>query len=289
MPLIAAGIGAAGSIGSGLIGSKSSKNAANKQSQAAQAAMSGVLGATKDAQNYLGGAQGTLNNLWAGEQSNLTPYLTAGTQGVNSLASAFAPGGQLAQQFSAPTAAQAAATPGEQFMLEQGTQAVDRSAAAAGGLGSGGTLKALTQYGQGLASTAYQQAYNNALNTFQTNHNNTLGGLLALTGVGQNATGQYNQSSQNYGGNTLVDATQSGLFGIQGATTAGNYAVGAGNAQANAAYNSGTSWNNTLGGLVNTGKSVILGQNDLSQVNSNLGSALDKSGYFGRTSGMSLG
>ncbi len=251
MPLLAAGIGAAGSIGSGLIGSKSSKSAANKLSGAAQNAMSGVLGATKDAQSYVSGAQGKLNDLWAGEQSNLTPYLSAGTQGVNSLASAFAPGGTLTQQFAAPTAQQAAATPGEQFMLQQGTQAVDRSAAAHGGLNTGSMLQALTQYGQGLASTSYQQAYNNALNTFQTNHNNTLGGLLALTGVGQNATGQYNQASQNYGGNTLNAALDQGNFGVQGATTAGNYALTGAGAQAGGILGAGQAGINTLGALTN--------------------------------------
>lgn len=257
MPLIAsAAIGAAGSLGSGIIGSKSSKSAAKKQSQAAQAAMSGVLGATKDAQGYLQGSQGTLNDLWAGEQNNLTPYLSAGRQGVDSLASAVAPGGQLSQQFSAPTAAQAAATPGEQFMLQQGTQAVDRSAAAHGGLNTGATLQALTQYGQGLASTSYQQAYNNALNTFQTNHNNTLGGLLALTGVGQNATGQFQQASQNYGGNTEANATQQGLFGMNGALQAGNFAVGGGNAQAAGTLGAGQSWSNTLGSLTNIASGI---------------------------------
>jgi hypothetical protein len=252
MPLLAAGIGAAGSIGSGLLGSKSSKSAAKAQASADQAAANGVLGATKDAQTGLQGAQASLANGFSLQNANLSPYLTAGTQGVNSLAAALAPGGSLTTQFGAPTAAQAAATPGEQFMLQQGSQAIDRSAAARGGINTGATLQAQQAYGQGLASTAYQQAYNNALNTFQTNHNNTLGGLLALTGVGQNATGQFNQATQNFEGNNLTDTIQQGIFGLQGAQSAGNFIANSGNANANGIANAGNSWSGALNGVVNS-------------------------------------
>ncbi len=258
MPLIAAAaIGAAGSIGQGAIGSKSSKSAAKKQGEADLSAANLVQKSAYNAQQGLQSAQGTLNDLWAGEQNNLTPYMNAGTQGVSSLASALSPGGQLAQQFHAPTAAEAAATPGEQFMLQQGQRAIDRSAASKGGLNSGATLMASQAYGQGLASTSYQQAYNNALNTFQTNHNNTLGGLLALTGVGQNATGQYNQASQNYGGNNLTDLTQQGIFGLQGGLAAGNFLANQGQANANGALGAGQAWGNTLGSVTNTATNAV--------------------------------
>lgn len=260
MPLLAAGIGAGGSVLSGLIGGKSSKSAAKKQGQADQAAAQGVLGATKDAQTGLQGAQKTSADAWALQQNNLSDYLNAGKQGVTSLSSALAPGGSLSTQFAAPTAAEAAATPGEQFMLQQGQQAVDRSAAAGGSLNSGGTLKALTQYGQGLASTAYQQAYNNAMNTFQTNHNNTLSGLLALTGVGQSATGQYDQAAQNFSGTTQANATQQGQFGLQGATTAGNFYANNGQANAMGTLGAGQAGINTLGSLTNIATSLVNGQ-----------------------------
>lgn len=51
-------------------------------------------------------------------------------------------------------------TPGYQFALDQGRQAIERSAAARGGLASGNTLAALTEFGQGLAD----QTFNNYLN-----------------------------------------------------------------------------------------------------------------------------
>ena len=49
--------------------------------------------------------------------------------------------------------------PSYQFRMSQGTEAVNRSQAATGGLGSGGQLAALTQYGQGLASTEYDKEF----------------------------------------------------------------------------------------------------------------------------------
>ena len=51
--------------------------------------------------------------------------------------------------------ARVAATPGYQFQMGQGTQAIERQGAAKGMLGSGNTLTALTDYGQGLAQNFY--------------------------------------------------------------------------------------------------------------------------------------
>lgn len=55
------------------------------------------------------------------------------------------------------------ADPGYAFRLSEGLKALERSAAARGGLMSGGTGKALTRYGQDLAS----QEYGNAFQRFQ--------------------------------------------------------------------------------------------------------------------------
>lgn len=51
-------------------------------------------------------------------------------------------------------------TPGYQFAVGQGNQAINRSAAARGQLGGGGVLAELAKYGQGMAS----QEYGNELN-----------------------------------------------------------------------------------------------------------------------------
>jgi hypothetical protein len=131
------------------------------------------------------------------------------------------------------------ADPGYAFRLSEGMKALDRTAAARGGLLSGATLKGAQQYGQGLASQEYQNAFNryqanraqqaqeygNAFNRFQTERTNTLAPLQSLAGVGQSASQQAQQASQNYatgGTNTL---------GAFGAAQAGNI-IGAGNARA---------------------------------------------------------
>ena len=53
--------------------------------------------------------------------------------------------------------------PGFRFRLEEGQKALERSAAARGGLVSGQTLQDVQQFGQRLASEEYGNAYNRAL------------------------------------------------------------------------------------------------------------------------------
>lgn len=227
-----------------------------------------MSGATELAQGGVDAAKNQANDVvrdvYGEQKQNLNPYLEAGRSGVTSLQAAYAPGGSLAGTFKAPTADEAAATPGYEFQRNEGTKAVQRSAAAAGGLGSGGTMKALDQYSQGLASTYYQQAYNNALQSYQTNHQNTLQGYLALTGVGQNATGQLNSAAQNYGNltsaNTLNSAQYIGNTGLQGAEYNAGYALqgsklsndyymqGAG-ASASGTVGQSNAWQNALTGV----------------------------------------
>lgn len=236
LPFLPEIISGGASIIGGLLGSNASKSSASTlKDNAGQ-----VVDLTK---NAVGDANNKIGSIFGGQTSNLDPYLNAGRQGVTGLTNAFAPGGELTKQFSFDPS-QVASSPEYQFALNQGTDAIQKSAAARGGLLSGGTLKGLTQYGQGLASQAYQQAYNNALGTFSTNRNNTLQGLLAQTGIGQTATSQYDQAAQNYGnlysGNTLT-----------GANIEGNAMTGGANAQAAGQVGSANAWQGTLGGLSN--------------------------------------
>lgn len=86
------------------------------------------------------------------------------------------------------------ATPGYKFRVDQGTRAIERQGAAAGMLGSGNTLAALTEYGQGLG----QDYYNSYLNQLST-----------ITGLGAPATSQIaaNQATE---GQNLAALSQSG-------------------------------------------------------------------------------
>lgn len=178
---------------------------ASKQADAAQSAAQLQATEQKNALDFQ-------KQEWNTQQANEAPFLHAGQSAVTNLSSLMAPGGQLSQgwtgQFQAPTADQAAATPGYQFQLQQGQQALERSAAARGGVLSGGTAKALDQYGQGLASTNYQQAYNNALtqyqqsyNQFQQNQSNLFNRNASLAGLGQTTAGQLGAQGQQAAGN----------------------------------------------------------------------------------------
>jgi hypothetical protein len=187
------------------------------------------------------------------EQSNLNPYLAAGNQGITSLASMLQPGGALTQQFSfAPTTAQLAQTPGYQFELNQGDQAATRAATAAGNGISGNLDTALSQYNQGLAGTTFNNAYNQALTTFQTNRQNTLQPLSTLINAGQNATNQFDTAAQNFGNltsaNTIGGSVYQGNAGLNNATSVAQLLQSKGFSDAAAAIGQGNIWGNLAGG-----------------------------------------
>ena len=95
-------------------------------------------------------------------------------------------------------------TPGYEFRVAQGRQAIERSAAARGGLNSGATMKALQGYGQGMAADEYGTFMNR---------------LAAGAGRGQTATNSlagFGQNFANTGSNTLIgqgNARASGYIG----------------------------------------------------------------------------
>jgi len=95
--------------------------------------------------------------------------------------------------FNAPTADDVLNDPGYRFRLQQGTDAIQRSAAARGVLNTGGTLKDILGYGSDLASTEYGNAYNRALQGYQTNRSNAFDNYLANYGI---AKGTYDDNYQ---------------------------------------------------------------------------------------------
>jgi hypothetical protein len=215
----AAGIGAAGSIAA----SSAQSNAANNAASIQQSDQNASIAEQQREFNI--------------NQQNQAPWLQAGTQGIGALSGLLSTPGQglltpWTQQFQAPTADQAAQTPGYQFQLQQGNQAIQNSAAAQGGLLSGNTLTAMDQYSQGLASTNYQQVYNNALqqyqqsyNIFQGNQSNEFNRLAALSGIGQTTATSLGNQGQ---------AAASNIANINSSSGAqiGNSLMAAGGAQA---------------------------------------------------------
>jgi hypothetical protein len=87
--------------------------------------------------------------------------------------------------------------PGYAFRLKEGQQALDRSAAARGGLISGGALKAAQRYGQEMGS----QEYMNAFNRYQTERASRLQPLQSLTGMSQTTANTLGTAGSNMAGN----------------------------------------------------------------------------------------
>lgn len=132
--------------------------------------------------------------------------------------------------------------PGYQFRLSEGLKALDKSAAARGGLLSGGALKGISRYGQDMASQEYQNAYNR----YTTNQTNQYNRLASAAGLGQTANNALAQSGQNY-------ANQAGQIGMQSAANQGNAALAAGQARASSYSGIGNAlgqvpWSNLAGG-----------------------------------------
>lgn len=264
----------------GIMGMFGANSAAKAQQEADQKAAGIAAQAGQEAQGYQTGQI-------ANEAKTASPYTTLGSTTANELTNALAPGGALTQgwnqTFSAPTAAEAANTPGYQFQVQQGQNALQNSAAARGGLLSTGTAKNLLNYTNGLASTNYQNTYNNALQTyntnlgtFETNQNNLYNRLSGATNTGLNAVNNLN-SVQSSGTNALAN-TITGTAAQQGQDL-----MGAGQAQA-AGTVGGT--NALVGGLTGLGGTIgqgitlqsLLGARNAS--NSNPVNTSTDAGYF---------
>ena len=189
---------AALTAGAGIYGASQARGAANRQADAA--------GQASDVQRQIFERQVELQE----------PFREAGLAGQNRLlellgigGTAGAPGyGKYATaEFGAD---KFKADPGYAFRMSEGMKALERSAAARGGLMSGATMKGIQRYGQDLAS----QEFTNAFNRYQAERTGTLNPYQALAGTAQ--------SSAN------VLGQQAGQLGQQ----LGSNIIGAGNAQA---------------------------------------------------------
>ncbi|MBA3578920.1 MAG: hypothetical protein H0W42_02945 [Gemmatimonadaceae bacterium] len=74
--------------------------------------------------------------------------------------------------FQVPGAAGMYADPGYQFRLDEGRKALEASKAGSGKFASGETLRALTDYGQGMASQEYGNVFNRATTAYGLNRGN---------------------------------------------------------------------------------------------------------------------
>lgn len=119
------------------------------------------------------------------------------------------------------------ADPGYAFRLSEGQKALERSAAARGGLLSGAAGKALTRYGQEMGSQEFQ----NAFNRYQAERAAQLQPLQSLAGVGQTSANTLTSAAGTMGSNIaegLASAANARASGYVGGANAINQAVGQG-------------------------------------------------------------
>lgn len=223
------GTGAAGAAGAAGAGTNMLSGMSQYMTPLAIAGSS-LLGANaaKSAANTQAGAQNQANQLqyqmWQEQQKLQEPWRQTGINALNKLNSGDILGND----------------PGYAFRFSEGQKALDRSAAAKGGLISGSALKAATRYGQDMGS----QEYNNAFNRYAT-----------LAGYGQGATNTLTNAAGTAGANIGSGITSAGA-----ATAAGN--VGQANALASGVgqYLNYASNQNLTDLLLNQRKSSYTGQ-----------------------------
>ena len=184
-------------VGSAIIGGAASKSAADTQARSTDAATA--------AQERMFAKQVELQEPFRQVGVNALPELVA------------------ASKYEPFTMAKFQADPGYGFRLKEGMKALERSAAARGGLLSGATLKGVQEYGQDLAS----QEFTNAFNRYQAERAARLNPLQSLAGMGQttaaNVATQAGQLGQNIGSNLIQGgaARASGYMGMANAASGG--------------------------------------------------------------------
>jgi hypothetical protein len=181
------------------------------------------------------------------------PFRTAGVNALNQLA-------PLASNYTPFGMDQFQADPGYSFRMDEGMKALERSAAARGGLLSGSAMKGIQRFGQGLAS----DEYTNAFNRYQTERNARLNPLQSLAGVGQTATQQIGQAGQamtsGMGQTGQSMAANLGNLYTSGASNLGNIATSSASNLGNIYTSTAANNANLLMGGANARASGYVGQ-----------------------------
>jgi len=212
-----AGGSAAAKVISGNKQAKAIEKGAQQQEQFGREAMGLLDPATEEANRRL--------------QEALGPYAKAGELTLDRLIKGLQPGGEFSKEFSGVID-----DPGYKFRLSEGTRNVERGAAARGGLFSGGSLRDLTEFSQGLAS----QEYGNAFNRFASERDKAFDRTSSLLMPGYNASATIGSQT---GQNLMDTARQKGQF----LTGIGNVRA-SGTVNANRARTGG--WNSAMDSMM---------------------------------------
>lgn len=202
--LAAAGVAAAGALGGAAIESSGAKSVAQDTANAANAGTAAQL------------------QMFNTTQADFAPQVQLGQGAANMLGNIYGIGGVGGPAGSSPSSNSPSGnysafynTPGYQFSLSQGQNAINRQASANGSLYSSNTLGALGSYTAGAASTQYNSYINQLL---------SMAGLgnAAASGVGTAATATGSGVAK-----TLQNAGNANASGVMGTANAYNNALGA--------------------------------------------------------------
>lgn len=202
---VTAGIAAVATVAGGAISSRGASQAASTQAAGARDASAAQLQAAREQIE-------SQERMFERQVELQEPWRQAGMTALNQLM-------PLATQYTPFGMDQFQADPGYQFRLSEGMKALERQAAARGGLISGSALKAAQRFGQDLAS----QEYGSAFGRYLTEREAQLNPLQSLAGVGQTATGALTGAAGQMGSNIsniLGQAGQAQAAGIAGAAQA---------------------------------------------------------------------
>lgn len=246
MPWIIAGA----VLGSAVLGSSASSSAAGSQAAASDAAAQAQLQASRES---IAAQKEAFN-----KQIELqAPFREAGMKGQNQLMdllglsgnTSAAGYGSAAQPFNPQDIYK---DPGYAFRLNEGVKALDRSAAARGGLLGGNQLRGVTQFGQDYATNEYQ----NAFNRYQAERAARLNPLQSLAGQAQSSANTLSNAAGNLGSGEAAAL-------MAGGNAAANGLIGAGNARASGYMGTANAISGALGQGINyyTGQQAMANQN----------------------------
>lgn len=271
MSFVAVAIGVSTVVGAG-----ASIYGASQSSKAAGAASDAQVQANKDNIEFA-------KWLYTDTKAQYEPWYNAGTQALTQMQKGIADGSFDIGTFMASDvydpgmfkfdASKVQIDPGYSFRLNEGINALDRSASSRGMVQSGAQQKAISQYGQDLSSQEYGAAYDREYQNQLTEYN---------SGVDRYSR-EYNAKRDTYNSsvadkqnsynilNNLSSGGQSAVSGMQGAannlsTQVGASTINTGNAIANGALNSAAAWNTGITGAataVNQGAQNYLLENYL--------------------------
>lgn len=260
-------IGAIGAVGAASISSSASKKAGNVQIQATQLAAQNAA-ADREAQLAMAreSAAATREMAAANERAaaealaesrrqydtarnDQMPWLTAGRGALDTITTGLQKGGEFNTDFKL---SDFVADPGYEFRKTEGLDGIEQSAASRGGLLSGNTLRALTEFGQDYASNEFGNAYIR----WNADRDRRYNRFAGVAGTGQMA-------AQNIAGTGVATAGQVASINgqlINSNTNAAGQLAAIGGQSMNAISSTGQRINDSITDQANARAGIYIGQ-----------------------------